>query len=105
LFPRPVYKRTFEALRERCDDRHACKVMVELLMLAHERGCEVELADVLAADLHAERLPDVVALRDRFRPEEASIPSVAVDLVPLGAYDELVGITTIAANSNSGAAA
>ena len=37
LFPRPAYKRMFEVLRERCDDRHACKVMVELLMLAHER--------------------------------------------------------------------
>jgi len=46
-----------------------------------------------------------VALRARFRPEETSIPSVAVDLVPLGAYDELVGITAVAAASNSGVAA
>ena len=105
LFPRPAYKRTFETLRERCDDRHACKMMVELLMLAHERACEVELADVLDADLHAGRLPDVAALRARFRPEETSIPSVAVVLVPLGVYDELVGITVNPANSNSGAAA
>ena len=74
-------------------------------MLAHERACEVELADVLDADLHAGRLPDVAALRARFRPEETSIPSVAVVLVPLGVYDELVGITVNPANSNSGAAA
>ena len=105
LFPRPVYKRTFEALRERCGDRNACKVTVELLMLAHEHACEAELADALDADLHAGRLPDVAALSDRFRPEEASIPSVAVDLVPLSTYDELVGITLTPANSDSGAAA
>jgi len=105
LFPRPVYKRTFEALRERCGDRDACKVTVELLMLAHEHACEAELADALDADFRAGRLPNVAALSARFRPEEASIPSVAVDLVPLGAYDELVSITLTPANSNSGAAA
>jgi hypothetical protein len=105
LFPRPAYKRTFETLRERCDDRHACKVMVELLMLAHERACEAELADALAADLDAGRLPDLAALQSRFRPEGTPIPSVAVELVPLSAYDELAAITAVAANSNSGVAA
>jgi hypothetical protein len=59
LFPRPICKRTFDALRERCDDRHACMVLVELLMLAHERACEAELADALDADLSARRLPDL----------------------------------------------
>ena len=105
LFPRPAYKRTFETLRERCDDRHACKMMVELLMLAHERACEAELADALAADLDAGRLPDLAALQSRFRPEGTPIPSVAVELVPLSAYDELAAITAVAANSNSGVAA
>ena len=92
LFPRPSYKRAFEELRERCDDRHACKVMVELLMLAHERACEAELADAIAADLDTGRLPDLAALRARFRPEETPIPSVAVELMPLAAYDELAAI-------------
>jgi hypothetical protein len=105
LFPRPAYKRTFERLRERCDDRHACKVMVELLMLAHERACEAELADVLDADLDAARLPDLAMLHARFRPEKTPIPSVTVELVPLNAYDELAGVFAVAANSNSGAAA
>jgi hypothetical protein len=105
LFPRPAYKRTFETLRERCDDRHACKVTVELLMLAHERACEAELADALNADLDAGRLPDLATLRARFRPEQMPIPSVAVELVPLNAYDELAAITAFAANSNSGVAA
>jgi hypothetical protein len=89
LFPRPAYKRAFEELKERCDDRHACKVTVELLALAHERACEAELADVLAADLDAGRLPDLAALRARFRPKTTPMPSVAVELAPLDAYDEL----------------
>jgi transposase InsO family protein len=105
LFPLPAYKRTFEVLRERSDDRHACKVMVELLMLAHERACEAQLADVLAVEIDAGRLPDLAALRARFRPEETPIPSVTVDLVPLGAYDELTSISAVPANSNSEVAA
>jgi transposase InsO family protein len=105
LFPRPAYKRTFEVLRERCGDRHACKTMVELLMLAHERACEAQLADVLAAEIDAGRLPELAALRARFRPEQTPIPSVSVELMPLNAYDELAAITAVAANSNSGAAA
>ena len=105
LFPRPVYRRAFDELRERCDDRHACKVTVELLMLAHERACEAELADVIAADLDAGRLPDLAALRARFRPEAAPVPSVTVELVPLGAYDELAVVTAVAANANEEVAA
>jgi hypothetical protein len=66
-------------------DRCACKVMAELLMLAHERTCEAELADVFAAEIDAGRLSDLSALRAHFRPEETPIPSVAVGLVPLGA--------------------
>ncbi|MGE0769922.1 MAG: IS21 family transposase [Hyphomicrobiaceae bacterium] len=105
LFPRPEYKRAFEAMTERGDDRHACKVTVELLALAHERACEAELAHVIGADLDAGRLPDLAALRARFRPEEATIPSVAVELAPLGVYDELAAIEIIAANSNEEIAA
>jgi hypothetical protein len=114
LFPRDAYRRAFEALRERCGDRHACKVTVELLALAHERACEAELADAITADLEAGRLPDLAALRARFRPEETSIPSVAVELASLDVYDELATIMPEAclrhdgiapANSNLGEAA
>jgi hypothetical protein len=105
LFPRPAYRQAFEALRQRCDERHACKVTVELLALAHERACEAELADAIAADLDAGRLPELAALRARFRPEATPIPSVAVELVPLGAYDELTAIGVVPANSNEEIAA
>jgi hypothetical protein len=52
-------------------------VTVELLALAHERACEAELAETIAVDLDAKRLPDLAALRARFRPAEASIPTVS----------------------------
>jgi hypothetical protein len=37
-------------------------------------------------------LPDLDRLRDRFKPDEAGIPNVAVELVPLSAYDELAAV-------------
>jgi hypothetical protein len=89
-------------------------VTVELLALAHERACEAELSDVIAADLDAGRLPDLAALRARFRPEAAPIPSVTVELASLDVYDELaaIGIAPqarlrhdVAANSNEEIAA
>lgn len=64
--------------------------MVELLSLAHERGCEAELADVLAADLDARRLPDLTQLRARFSPDPASLPVVSVQLPSLAVYDTLL---------------
>ena len=92
-------------MRERYEDRRACKVMVELLALAHERACEAELAAAIAADLDAGRLPDLAALRSRFRPEATAIPDIVVELMPLDAYDELAAITVVAANSNAEVAA
>jgi hypothetical protein len=109
LFPRPAYRRVFDALQGRGDVRTACKVTVELLALAHERACEAELAEAIAADLDAGRLPDLAVLRARFRPAETAIPNVAVELAPLRVYDELVAvaasINTTSANANEGAAA
>ena len=105
LFPRAAYRRAFEALQERGDERHACKVTVELLALAHERACEAALAEAIVADLDAGRLPDLAALRARFRPEQAAIPSVTVKLVPLELYDELAAVDIAAANAEFGDAA
>ena len=66
--------------------------MVELLAMAHERGCERELSDQLSAGLHAGRLPDMRELRERFSPESAAPPVVVVRLTPLAAYDaDLLG--------------
>lgn len=105
LIPRAAYKRLFETLREHGDDRRACKVTVELLALAHERACEAELAKAIATDLDAGRLPDLTTLRDRYRPEATSIPSVAVKLAPLDVYDELASVSIVSACSSQGEAA
>ena len=91
LFPREAYRLTFERLIQALPERAACRSMVDLLALAHERGCEADLACVLAADLVAGRLPDMAALRGRFSPEPGSLPEVTVHLTPLIAYDALLG--------------
>jgi transposase InsO family protein len=88
LFPRPAYARAFEALRASFGDKRACKIMVELLALAHERVCEAELADIIAADLDAGRTPDLKALRVHFAPHSVA-PQVTVAQVTLESYGEL----------------
>ena len=90
LFPRQAYARTFDRLIAGAPERIACRIMVQLLALAHERACEAELAQLLDADLDAGRLPDLKALTARFAPDAAAIPRVTVRLVPLSTYDELI---------------
>lgn len=89
LFPRPAYARAFEALLAAQGEKNACYAAVALLALAHDRACEVELAEAIEADLNAGRLPDLDRLRDRFKPDATAIPQVTVALTPLSAYDEL----------------
>jgi transposase InsO family protein len=89
LFPRTAYARTFDQLIAKEPARTACKVMTELLALAHERACEAELAALLEADLTAGRLPDLAALKARFAPQVTALPMVTVRLPALSAYDEL----------------
>lgn len=91
LFPRDAYRLTFDRLREQLPDKAACRLMVDLLALAHDRGCEADLAAQLTADLTAVRLPDIAALRTRFAPDPASLPEVVVYLTPLIAYEALLG--------------
>jgi len=92
LFPRRAYARAFEALLAKVSEKQACRTMVGLLALAHDRACEAELAQAIGADLDAGNLPDLDRLRDRFKPERIAIPDVAVALTPLSAYDELAAV-------------
>jgi transposase InsO family protein len=89
LWPRDAYRHMFDHLCERLSERAACKLMVELLSIAHERGCEAQLATLLTEDLAADRLPELKALRERFAPDLASLPEVTVHLVPLSVYEAL----------------
>lgn len=90
LFPREAYRLTFEFLREELAERAACKMMVALLSLAHDRSCEAQLATVLADDLDNRRMPDITALLARFVPDPARLPQVTVHLASLNSYDVLV---------------
>ena len=92
LFPRHAYARAFEVLLAKESEKQACRAMVGLLALAHDRACEADLAQAIDADLDAGCLPNLDRLRDRFKPDAAVIPNVAVELVPLSAYDELVAV-------------
>ena len=94
LFPRDAYRLTFDRLLEKLPEKSACRLMVDLLAMAHERGCEAELAALLAADLAAAQLPDIAALRARFAPDPATLPEVVVHLTPLIAYEALLGADT-----------
>ena len=97
LFPRRAYARAFEALIAQQGEKRGCRIMVGLLALAHERACESELADIIASDLDAGRLPDLKVLCERFAPSAAAIPNVTVALASLAAYDEIVSTMGAAA--------
>jgi hypothetical protein len=64
--------------------------MVALLALAHDRGCEAELAEALTDQMaHAEPI-DVAALQAQFAPVLAKMPDVLVILPPVASYDLLL---------------
>jgi hypothetical protein len=94
LFPRAAYKRAFEALLAQGPERAACRTTVGLLALAHEQGCEAELAAALEQILEAGELPDLEALRSRFAPARGPIPQIDVRLPSLASYDALCAVQT-----------
>jgi len=94
LFPREAYRLTFDRLIEGMAEKQACRLMVDILSLAHDRGCEAELAAVLTVELDAARLPDMASLRAHFAPDPAALPGVAVRLAPLSDYEMLLSNPT-----------
>jgi len=89
LFPRTAYRRAWDRLIEAGPPNAACRIMVALLSLAHERACEAELAAALDEILEAGALPDPIVLERRFAPVTAAAPEVIVTLPPLDGYDAL----------------
>ena len=90
LFPRTAYRRTWEVLTAELDPRLACRTMVGLLALAHEAGCEADLAAELDRCLDVGDLPDLPALQGQFGPTVAEVPTVTVALPAAAAYDTLL---------------
>lgn len=95
LFPREAYSKAFEALIAGVGDKRACRTMVGLLALAHERACEAELADAIATDLDAGRLPDLDRLRERFQPPPTIVPEITIEMPELDSYDDLVRVAPV----------
>jgi len=92
LFPRTEYVEAWKILQRDLPRRDACRRMVDLLFIAHEQACEVELAHLLAADLSAGQVPDPKALASRLAPRHMSLPAdVAVIHPALEGFDVLLG--------------
>ena len=68
----------------------ACKLTVDILALAHDRGCEAQLATLIAGLLSVGALPDMAVLRERFSPDPATLPNITVLISPLSDYNALL---------------
>jgi hypothetical protein len=90
LFPRTAFRRAWDALIAALPPRNACRVMVGLLALAHDRVCEAELAAALDRILDDGDLPELTGLQQRFMPSSTSMPIVTVSLPAAVAYDALL---------------
>jgi hypothetical protein len=89
LFARDAYRRLYEAAMEALPERAACKLVVGALAIAHERGCEADLAALIDANLDAGAIPVLADLRARFAPDPEALPQVTVTMAPLSDYDVL----------------
>jgi transposase InsO family protein len=92
VFPRVVYRQTWERLAAALPEREACKTIVGLLVLAAD-GHEAQLADELEQLIELDQLPDLNALTALLTPPRRELPDVAVELPTLADYDELIEVT------------
>ena len=91
LFPRSEYAAAWAALAEALTRKEACRRMVDLLWLAHDEGCEAELANLIARDLAAGRLPDAGELKQSLQPPRRELPEdIPVQLTGLASFDDLL---------------
>lgn len=102
LFPRPPFRLAWERLLAAGDARAACRGMVALLALAHDRAREAELAAALAEQLARGGVPDVVALCARFEPPPPALPVVVVTPPAIAGYDVLLPALAGPAETASG---
>ena len=94
LFPRDAYRRLYDRAMEALPERAACKLVVGALAIAHERGCEADLAALIDASLDAGAIPDLAEIRACFVPDLEALPQVTITLTPLSAYDALTAAPT-----------
>ena len=90
LFPRDACRQLYEAAMAALPEKAACKPTVDVLTLAHDRGCQAELATLITELLAVGTLPDMAALRQRFSPDPATLPNITVLITPLSDYNALL---------------
>jgi hypothetical protein len=93
VFPRTIYRQTWENLSRRLPERHACKTMVGLLALAAD-GHEAVLAIELEQLHQRNELPDLEVLKQRLAPRPSAVPCVVVSLPALQSYDALLEVVS-----------
>ena len=91
VFPRAVYRQSWERLAAARPEREACKTMVGLLVLAAD-GHEAQLAHELEQLIGVGRLPDLEALTLLLAPPKSAVADVRVQLPPLAGYDALIEV-------------
>jgi transposase InsO family protein len=91
MFPRQVYRQTWERLSAHLTEREACKTIVGLLALAAD-GHEAQLADELEQLIELDQLPDLSALTALLAPRPGVLPSVKIELPDLASFDALLGV-------------
>jgi len=91
LFPRSEYAEAWAALSAALPRRDACRRMVDLLGLAHDEGCEAELAFLIADSLARDELPDARTLKGKLEPRLRELPDdTPVTLTELASFDALL---------------
>ena len=91
LFPRSEYAEAWAVLSAALPRRDACRRMVDLLALAHDEGCEAELANLIAQSLSQGALPEARALKEKLEPQRRTLPhDTPVTLTDLASFDALL---------------
>jgi hypothetical protein len=84
------YRRIWEVLQARLEPRSACRLMVGVLALAAEYGCEEALGEYLLQAIEQKALPGLVELQHRFGRPPQAVPIQQLEQHRLQSYDELL---------------
>jgi hypothetical protein len=89
LFPRAVFRQTWEALQKRFSPRKADLTYLRILKLAAQ-GFETDVADTLEILLASDMDWDDSTVAEMVRPGPAAIPELQLQTVNLAVYDQLL---------------
>ena len=94
VFPRAVYRQTWDRLAAARPEREACKTMVGLLVLVADNH-EAQLAGELEQLIELDQLPNLLALSQMLAPPNSEVRDVVVQLPSLESYDALIEVAAV----------